>query len=593
MKRTVCFLLSIALVLGCFTALGEAPAATETQTRQIEKKEVPLYVSGLGQMPRKVPLYFLDGVMDMPYLNLPDLLDIDAQMSEAVKEKSTLTGEWSEELTSYILLNTVNNSAVMFDFELGTVIYTSFDTFAAAQGKSHMDILYHSGLNSKNEPELFKRLTDPLMNRPGNTKAIRLDDYMIPHVVQDGKYLLPLHTALELTICMPSASAIQAYNGEAIFLGAPDMFVQIRQNEEGKRVFTKTALGELYYGAPTAQRSTTFAEYGVGELCMELDHFYGLKDAHNIESFTELILNSDFYDKLISPDARVADEALQNLILYYMDDLHSGYRNNSYLTGLETELETWGAGYSTILDSRYSKLYESARARYNPDGWYAYQELGNTAYVTFDEFGYDSDFDYYALDLDDPKSIIDTVSLIMFAHHKITRENSPIQRVVLDLSNNIGGQADAAVFVMGWFLGEVTITNVNTFTGAQGTSMYTVDVNRDRVFDEHDFLAGDYELCCLTSPVSFSCGSLVPWVFKTSGLVTLLGAPTGGGSCVVQHMSTAWGTQFRISGYRRLAFVKNGSFYDVDRGVEPDVTLTKMSSFYNREKLNRIMDEIY
>ena len=40
---------------------------------------------------------------------------------------------------------------------------------------------------------------------------------------------------------------------------------------------------------------------------------------------------------------------------------------------------------------------------------------------------------------------------------------------------------------------------------------------------------------------------------------------------------------FKISGNSRLSFVKNGSFYDVDQGVEPDIALTRLSSFYNRE----------
>ena len=593
MKSIISILLSIALVLSSCAALAEEPAAAETQTHQIEMRQVPLYLSGVGRMPREVPLYFLDGVQDMPYLNLPDLLDVAAQISEVSNNETLLTGTWDEESSTYMLVNMQNDSAVMFDFELGGVVYSSFDTFAAAPGKSYLDILYHPGVNRNNQPELFQRLTDPLMNRPGNTQAISLDNYMIPYVVQDGKYLLPLHTVLELTICMPTASTIQAYNGEAIFLGTPGMLVQETRNEAGETILVKTELGELYYSAPAAKRSPEFAEYGLGELCMELDHFYGLKDAHNIESFTELIMHTDYYEKLISPDAVEADKALKSFIQYYLDDLHSGYGYNSWLTGLDTDLAAWGYGFSAIMDSRYSKLYESSRDLYNPDGWYTYQEVGNTAYVTFDHFEYDSDFDYYTLDLDNPESVFDTVSLIMYAHHRITREGSAIRRVVLDLSNNVGGQADAAVYTLGWFLGEATITNVNTFTGAQGTSMYAVDVNRDRVFDDNDCLAGRYALYCLTSPVSFSCGNLVPWVFKISGLVTLLGTPTGGGSCVVQNMTTAWGTQFKISGYRRLAFVKNGSFYDVDRGVEPDVNLTKLSSFYDRERLNQILNEIY
>ncbi len=102
----------------------------------------------------------------------------------------------------------------------------------------------------------------------------------------------------------------------------------------------------------------------------------------------------------------------------------------------------------------------------------------------------------------------------------------------------------------------------------------------------------DKNLYCLVSPVSFSCGNLVPWVFKASGTVTLLGDTSGGGSCVVRTMSSAWGSLFSMSGTKRISFVKNGSFYDVDRGVDPDVFLTKKESFYDREQLTEFINSL-
>ena len=40
---------------------------------------------------------------------------------------------------------------------------------------------------------------------------------------------------------------------------------------------------------------------------------------------------------------------------------------------------------------------------------------------------------------------VDTISIIINAHRQITRGNSPIKNVVVDLSCNGGGQAAAAV----------------------------------------------------------------------------------------------------------------------------------------------------
>ena len=124
--------------------------------------------------------------------------------------------------------------------------------------------------------------------------------------------------------------------------------------------------------------------------------------------------------------------------------------------------------------------------------------------------------------------------------------------------------------------------------------VYRADVNLDHEFDEKDTLAGrGLNLYCLTSPASFSCGNLVPWAFKEDGRVTLLGKVTGGGACVVFNRASAWGTSFQISGPMRLSFVKNGSYYDVDRGVEPDHIIDSYDHFYNRELLTDYINSLY
>ena len=100
------------------------------------------------------------------------------------------------------------------------------------------------------------------------------------------------------------------------------------------------------------------------------------------------------------------------------------------------------------------------------------------------------------------------------------------------------------------------------------------------------------KIFCLISPVSFSCGNLVPNVFKNSNRVTLIGRTSGGGSCIVLPMTNAIGTNFQISGPMRLAFTKNGSFYDIDRGAEPDCPLMFPKSFYDRVTLTKYINEI-
>nr|MCR4884083.1 hypothetical protein [Clostridiales bacterium] len=70
------------------------------------------------------------------------------------------------------------------------------------------------------------------------------------------------------------------------------------------------------------------------------------------------------------------------------------------------------------------------------------------------------------------------------------------------------------------------------------------------------------------------------------------GDTSGGGACAVKTMTTMWGTSYRTSGPKRISFVKNGSYYDVDRGIDPDIHLTRKWSYYDREALTRLIQRL-
>ena len=378
---------------------------------------------------------------------------------------------------------------------------------------------------------------------------------------------------------------VVSFNGEGIFFGSSGIL--------GDPMYGMIAgLGEKYYSAAPARRSEALAAYGVNELCMEMDHFYGLKESHGIDSFFGLLVSAGLYDAMLSPDPLEADRALATLIKKYLDDGHSFYNANSWMTGASPEDNPLDMpqGPSRATAERLLLQYKEAREKY-PDYNKRYLEVGNTAYVSFNSFSaiHTDDASKYYGELSESDIERDTIALIIHAHRQITRENSPIENVVLDMSGNMGGASSAAIFVMAWFLGETPFSLTSPATGALSTSFCRADVNLDREFNDLDTVA-DKNLYCLVSPVSFSCGNLVPWVFKASGAVTLLGDTSGGGSCVVRFMSSAWGSLFSMSGTKRISFVKNGSFYDVDRGVDPDVFLTRKESFYNREQLTEFIN---
>ena len=171
------------------------------------------------------------------------------------------------------------------------------------------------------------------------------------------------------------------------------------------------------------------------------------------------------------------------------------------------------------------------------------------------------------------------------------RKNSPVKNVVLDLSQNSGGKAAAAAYVLAAFLGDANLSLRDTLTNASATYVYNADTNFDGKSDEKDTLAGKgLNIYCLTSKVSFSCGNLIPSVFKQTGDIALIGHRTGGGACTIEPLATADGSFFRTSSNVQLSFMRNGSFYDVDQGVDPDYYINDLSFLYDRQGLTNYIN---
>ncbi|MBP5475020.1 MAG: hypothetical protein J6X83_02005, partial [Methanomicrobium sp.] len=271
----------------------------------------------------------------------------------------------------------------------------------------------------------------------------------------------------------------------------------------------------------------------------------------------------------------------------HLDDQHSTLSSVSFRTDKKAfveEMPELGTGLSLTASANQQAEYTKVRAKYYPNGVPHYEEIGNTAYITFDAFEDTGCDDYYSAPRED--ELDNTIRLMQYAYDRITRKDSPVENVVMDLSLNGGGNAYTAIYTIGLFLGEGQISLDDELSGALMASYYRIDTNRDHVFDEKDTLAGKgYKFYCLETDSSFSCGNLVPNVFKNSNRVTLIGQTSGGGSCVVQYLCTAAGTPFRISGNKRLSFIKNGAFYDIDRGAEPDVYIKDPNFLYDRKAL--------
>ena len=406
--------------------------------------------------------------------------------------------------------------------------------------------------------------------RYGRALTLDLGAYGVRLVHQDGGYYVPLQTASDFLFAMMGRPL--RFNGAALFLG---------EAEKG------SALYDAFYSVPTGQRSLALAVFNWKELCLALDHLYGLKEEHGIRSFVEEIHMIDgLYNAILSTDPAAADEALWRLTYGDLDDIHTGFLAPSYLEGPETAWEK-SYGDSALLHLSHMDRILAARTAAYPDGVPGYEEVGDVAFITLRIFDHDWDRDYYADPPTEPDPN-DTYALMLYSFAQITRESSPVKHVVLDLSYNGGGASHDAALTIAMFLGEGSLSVRSALTGAQVTQKFRADMNLDGVFDERDELKG-VDLFCMTSPISFSSGNLVPSALKSSGRVAILGQTSGGGTCAVLPLSAADGAAYQISGPYRVSFLKNGSFYNIDQGVTPDIYIHDFATFYDRAAIADII----
>ena len=583
-NRKICKSCLIVLLLICllfaFTVSGEAEIKGK---HNITVKEYTTYIGSTLDyvLNKEFPLYFMDGVDDLPYVNLQNWAGMLYFINTEILNDSgyDLEMERNGNVISFIR---ENGYELQFDFEKDQLFFEDYDAFMHHSNDSTLiDLVSEKGVDENGNSELIWRNGRASFDRYGDNLTIDLNAYGIHMIAQDDEYYVPLQTLNDFTLLQASSGFV--FNGEALFLANDDIFYSYQED-------AYTEVARKYYEAPERDRSDALADYSYKELSLVLDTFYGLKEIHDIKSFRELFWQIGYDEVLSGNDSLDADNALKSFIDYYLDDLHSTFNEYSAFAG-RNSIEG-SKGIANVKLENHIEGYKNARKAAYPDGYLAYEEVGNTAFITFDSFK----SNYYGRAFYTAKEngqwLDDTVGQIIEAHAMITRENSPIENVVLDLSINTGGDVDAAVVVLSWFLGEAPFSVKNMATGGASTAIYRADINLDHQYDEKDTVM-DKNLFCLISPVSFSCGNLVPAAFKYSQEVTLLGRTSGGGSCTVQPMTTASGAIFQMSSPFRMSFIKNGSFYDIDTGVEPDYYIKNLSNFYNREALTEYINNLF
>ena len=537
--------------------------------------------------------YFKEGAEDIPYVNIEELCNY------------YFTVEYPEKYKVLITSNNNNyTSTVLIDLTKRKIYFSNYDHYISQfYGGSSKKLFFD--LASVQENDFIKiEKSFNSWGAPIEVNFSGFEDFVLCAEI-DGKlnYYVSLNTFGNLF-----TNYRYVYNGKEEY-GIDEIINKI---------------GNFYRfdeGTGKKMRSSALTDFTYNELCINLDLNYGLKELHGnkFDCFDSYFEYVGLKSKLLNPDPEIFCKAIWDLCEAYFSDNHSNFKLVSYYCGYDIAkkfAERVETGDENLLTGeslgKKIELYYTARQNVygeNVPGL-EFSDDGKTAIVRFDHYTRSGASDLNAIinetnqklgkktedicDLIKKNYIaiyadIDT-EYYLYCVNKMIKENPEVENVILDMSNNTGGSCRTAVATLAWMLGEVQTNITNSITGAKCSSVYVCDINADGKFDENDTIK-DKKLFCLISPASFSCGNMVPAMLKSSDRVVLLGETSGGGSACVYDTMAADSTTFRISSRYVMSENKNGSNYDIDKGIEPHVRL-QPETLYNKKKICSIVADM-
>ncbi len=511
----------------------------------------------------------------VPYVELNDLVSFMNGLSSAIGKEygasNISTYEISQNNKEFTITNKKFDTTCVINFSTRKLVFGDYHSFVSVNPSEKASGIHAFGGKADGATSNFYSVAEEYIN--GGVSTINLGNYSIDMPYFDNKGYLPFQTISDVFLT-GSGIPMTIINNTLYTYGA------IKEGE------SLTPYGKDYYDSIKGKDKLTSyeLEYNYNETCLLLDNIYGLKKEHGISSFDEYFIGQGEKEKMLK-DSKEFDKAFAKLLNVKISDFHTAFSYSSPWSGYfvpESVASMQGMLYyacsSTISNIRSQILGKEVEPL---------QIVGDTAFITFDSFVMPTNLNEVYKD----NHLQYTSTLIKETLNKVNNDKS-IKNVVLDLSCNGGGMADAAIDVVSAILGYCAVTTRDKFTGSTMTALYKVDSNLDGVIDNNDFLREGLNKYVLTSRASFSCGNLVPALLKEGG-VTVIGETTGGGSCVVYQSVTANGTFFQMSGPTEICTYKNGRLISVDDGVTPDYKITSYEKYFDRESLVSWIKTLY
>ena len=490
-------------------------------------------------------------------------------------------------------MNSQNNMQTENDKWILTSSGKSF-TFDTGKNQISLKIIpeLYSALGEQLSPFLEKTSMETTSSEQSNTAyTISLDEYGMMIYEQDGKVYLPF--PLASIILSDGMDAFYMFSKDGIYL--TDLYADL---EDSNSAYPGNYCGnaELTKNIFQTSRTKEEAAFSYGLICLNIDYFYGLpgvslieSDPYNIQTrgLDKALDMTDFgktaKEYLLSQSWAEYVCGLEMLNLLFFDGhCMIPYSNPTYYwdqnemrmvsalsehdTAELKDLENWLSSteeYSCLLKKREDRSQlsrgiwktreelwgMSSGISYGED---TYHEQGDTAFISFDNFMIDHEAwdEYYANECQGEVPNSDCIGTVYYGLKKAS-ENPEIQHVVIDLTDNLGGEADAVSMILAQVTGKAYFRTEDTQTGVITRVNYKADCNFDGIFDDRDQSRYDFKFSILVSGNTFSAGSALALYGSDEG-VFIVGTPVKGGCCAERFYVDGMGILYCLSSHIRV-----------------------------------------
>ena len=576
-------LLSVLLIPGCNKS--ETESSEEIEQNPMTSETAKIY-DAKAKVTGNVNIYKFAETNDVPYLDASEAMTAFGYTDSSV----TFPDE-----NHVSINNLMNNASLSFDLVNKKATIDDIISFS-----SRFETTYDYPQVLEEERMWNLKLDEEKSTGLSSKVAFTLDYglYGFKVYVRDNKFYLPFSVFNLLTKSFEISDYYSnyAFNGKDIY--------PIESN-----LHPNSDLGKKYYGGGYAgtEMSEEMANYNYQSTCMIFDNLYRFDKSgvgeitreEGVSFFDNFFEKNNLKDDLSGTDQDKFDAAIAKFIDTYLDDPHTSLIRRSVYFGRNVASHTHSGGSGPRNNAYMNSYYQYAMAKYNNSNALEdnFKIVGSTGFISFDNFfNLDpKEFNPYTDSWNSFKYGDDT-SLLFHDAFEIFEKNSNVKNIVIDISLNTGGSSGTFAQLIQYMWEDPHIITNNLFGNLVEDKVIHADTNFDGVFDEKDCYKGKYNFYVLTSPVSFSCGSLFPAYCKQTKCATLIGQKTGGGSCVVYQTALPNGTIFQMSGMQELCYDPNGGtdYIDDDSGVEVDYIYgaDDISLYYNYTKLNSFVKSL-